>query len=203
MKKITLAAMAALLMFASCNNKATTEQQTPAPTADAKPVNPDGEGFKRVKVGHYSMALPDNMTENKSLNEEASLQYADLTGEFYVIVIDETKLSVDSALRDAGLLGKKKSDTSLWISFADLMVKNYKNSVQDFKEFHQQERTINGLRALQNTFEGKVDSYDVYYVINFIEGKDHLYQIMTWTMTKYKDRYQEKMDHMLNSFREE
>lgn len=201
MKRITLAVAAALLLVASCNNKPATEQ--PAAATETKPVNPDGEGFKRIKVAQYSIALPDNMTQQNNLNDDASLQYADLTGEFYIITIDETKTSVDSALRDAGLLGKKKSDTSLWIGFCDLMANNYKNNVQDFKEFHQRELTINGLRALRNTFEGKVDSYDVFYTIDFIEGKDHLYQVMTWTMTKFRDQYKDKMDHMLNSFREE
>jgi hypothetical protein len=40
------------------------------------------------------------------------------------------------------------------------------------------------------------------FTVAFIEGKETLYMVMTWTFEKTKSEYQEDMDKMINSFKE-
>ncbi len=56
--------------------------------------------------------------------------------------------------------------------------------------------------ARMTTLVAKVHGHSVFYHIAIIEGKDHYYQIMTWTLASRKQRYAGVMNGMIQSFRE-
>src|SRR5688572_26412269 len=69
--------------------------------------------------GNYSMGVPKFMTQAKSLNDEASLQYQNIFKETYVIVIDENKQEFIDAYQE---LESYDSSTSVIANYADTQV---------------------------------------------------------------------------------
>lgn len=161
----------------------------------------DTDKMKEVKVNQYSLSVPDYMTENKKLNEDASLQYANVFKEFYVIVIDETHGAIDSSFTD-NFAAEPYEDTTLFGTFANFMSANYTNKIENVKDKNEKSFTIAGMPARQISFNGNTSNLDIFYNVTFVEGKKHYYQIFTWTMSKYKEQYLPEMDKMISTFKE-
>ena len=77
----------------------------------------------------YTLTVPSYMSKNESLHDEASLQYANLFKEFYVIVIDEPKTEFSSALIDNLLTDSYNDDLD---GYTKLLLDNFGLSVEDF-----------------------------------------------------------------------
>ncbi|RRJ89018.1 hypothetical protein EG240_13035 [Paenimyroides tangerinum] len=64
------------------------------------------------------------------------------------------------------------------------------------------ETTINGLLAILFTVKAKISGYTAYYHFTYIQGKENYYQILTWTFDSKENDHKEKMNAMINSFKE-
>ncbi|MFZ6051274.1 hypothetical protein [Halocola ammonii] len=160
----------------------------------------DGK-FKRVKVdSEYSLDIPNFLSESNILNEVASLQYQDIIRDFYVIVIDERKSELRSALN---LGGFSKSDYSHDLDgYTSIMLDSYSFQMNMKKEPTIVEGTVDNKPARFVTVEGEVENEDVFWKVAFIEGTYKFYQVYTWTAADKKDEYKITMNQVLKSFRE-
>lgn len=152
--------------------------------------------------GRYQMTLPKYLSPDSSLNREASLQFANIFKEVYIIVIDESReMFLDMYWDSIGFDSTKSA------------LENYSNS--QMSSIHANMKTVtyeSEFRILQ-TQSGKSLVKDISgfqdgiedemgFTVAFIEGKFNLYMVMTWTFAKTKKTYQRDMDNMIISFKE-
>ncbi len=147
----------------------------------------------------YTLTVPSYLSENKSLNEEASLQYANLFKELYVIVIDEVKTDFNIALTDNLLTDSYSPDID---GYAKLLLDNFALSIEDFSASSIDKTIINSMNARIATIEGSVEGIDVFYTLAAVEGKSNFYQVLTWTLGDKKDDYKDKMQGIVRSIQE-
>lgn len=153
--------------------------------------------YQTVKVKNYSLDVPNHLSEVNNLNDDASLQYQNAFKELYVIVIDETKREVRYALAIEGA-GDIYSDD--FGGYTRLMIDNLKQSIP-MKNIKIQDTIIHSLDAKIIGFNSKVEEYDVFYKLAFINGIENYYQIMSWTLLDKKQEHEKIMDKMIYSFK--
>lgn len=155
------------------------------------------EEFKKIEVKNYALQLPSYLSKTNDLNEDASLQYQNLFRELYIIVIDESKQEVEQAIELNELEDIYSNDFN---GYVELLSTGLENNIE-FKNKKEKDTVINSLQAKLIKFEGKVENYDVFYEIAFVNGVSNYYQIMTWTLLKRKSDYEAIMDKMIYSFK--
>lgn len=148
----------------------------------------------------YSVEIPESMEETTGLNGDASLQYQNPGKELYIIVIDETKKSFGEAVE---MYGEQSGVTeNTFRSYADFILEDYKTAFPTEEEPSKKETEINGLEAEVYTYYTTFNSLNIVMKLALVDGAEHYYQLMTWTLKKYEDDHMPKMDAMINSFKE-
>jgi len=194
---IPVVAVLALAVFTAsgCSSKPKTPEDRNAVEAD--------DSFEEVKInGLYSMKLPDYLTAGNDLNDEASLQYQNVYKEVYVIVIDEPKQEFIDVFKELEDYDDSKSACE---NYADQQMESIEGNMETVTSKSTVRKTkINGCDARIADVAGTQAGIDdaMGFTVAFVEGKENLYMIMTWTFEKSKDQYQEDMDMMINSFKE-
>ncbi|CAN5135796.1 hypothetical protein BH09BAC5_BH09BAC5_10370 [soil metagenome] len=160
------------------------------------------EAERIVINNEYSVKIPSHMTKNNDLNSEASLQYADLKEELYIIVIDESVSEFVEAFKN-----EKGWNTSMTSAenYRRVQLSNMKKKMK-FKGKPVIEKTKAGSLATEIVdFKGKVSGIDalIAYKIGFLECNDKLYMIMTWTTNDMLSKNNSEMNMMIKSFRSE
>lgn len=147
----------------------------------------------------YSLEVPSFMEATTALNDDASLQYQNLIKELYVIVIHETKDEINNAITDNNLDFIYSKDFD---GYSQMVVDNFNESINIINRSEISDIIINGLKAKTFTLSGTVEGVEAYFKFCLVEGNDNYYQIMTWTLEDRKDKYSEKMNSIINSFKE-
>lgn len=159
--------------------------------------------FNEVKInGLYSMSLPDYLTEGYELNSEASLQYQNEVKEVYVIVIDESKEEFIEVFESIGEYDSTKSAVD---NYAEAQMESIEENMSEVtSKSTMRKADLAGCPAricdVAGTQDGITDAMG--FTVAFIEGKETLYMVMTWTFEKTKPDYQDDMNEMINSFKE-
>lgn len=200
MRKLFFIPVVAVLALGSftiggCGNKAKSPEDRNSLQAD--------DSFEEVKVnGLYSMKVPDYLSQGYDLNSEASLQYQNVVKEVYVIVIDEPKQDFIDVFMS---LGDYDSTKSACDNYAEAQMESIEGNMSAVTSKSTLRKTkLNGCDARLCDVSGTQSGIDdaMGFTVAFIEGKETLYMIMTWTYDKSKSDYQEDMDKMINSFKE-
>lgn len=158
--------------------------------------------FNTVKIQNkYKIAIPKYMKQTDQLNDEAALQYNNLFKENYIIVIDESKQTFIAAMDEAEI-----NDTiySVIENYRNIQLQLLKTNITISQEEQSKKMTINNMDAVQVSFVGKVPDVEdeIAYILTFIEGKNDLYMIMTWTLSEYSKRYTGTYQKIAHSFKE-
>jgi hypothetical protein len=155
--------------------------------------------FELVRINNeYSMELPSFMKASNDLNDEASLQYQNVFKETYVIVIDENKEEFKEVFVDLGDYNDSVS-----------MVKNYKNVQLSFLE---EAVSINSVTELESTVinglpfeivevDAESEGVEVVYNIGYVDGKEKVYMIMTWTEKRRNEKNKALFQKIIKSFK--
>lgn len=157
---------------------------------------------KTLIVGHdnrIEITLPYLLTESFTLHEQAVIQYQNLLQELYVIVLEEPKDEVLHFLETDEAVSNFTADFD---GYARLLNENMQFRIQFDSISEMTDTKINGLNAKKQTFSGDVNGVNAYYEVALVEGKDHYYQILTWTLQTLKEEHLERMKSMIASFRE-
>jgi hypothetical protein len=156
-----------------------------------------------VVNNRYSVELPSFLKQTTRLNDEASLQYWDKTIEFYTTVIDEDKEEFEGALKELKKRADNWEDTPILDSMAAFSLQNMFEDLDKLIKSEFVETEINGLKALTfSILDKKRWSTSIYYQFGFIEGKDTLYQIISWTIGENANMFKDKMEKIIFSFNE-
>jgi hypothetical protein len=137
----------------------------------------------------YSIFVYNNMKETKDLNESASLQYQDTVKQMYLMVIEEDKKSLNEVQADYKL-----------DPYFNFVLDNLKG-LENFKSTDPVSITINGMKARQCVITGSLDNLDLYYILTVVESNDHLFQVLTWTVTGSKTKLKVALDAMVKTFK--
>ena len=126
--------------------------------------------------GLYQIEVPSGMTSNLDIYPNASLGYANLSSEKYLIVLDESKSKWIDVLIEMGM--NDKEYMSEYISYLSGAMEDSLNSTSSLSDVSLNDSTSATLMEISGTSEG----IDVIWNTLFIEGKDNLYQISFWTL---------------------
>ena len=199
MRKLLFPVVAALALTSFATSGCSSKPKT---AEERNQVKPD-ESFKEVKINSlYSMSLPDYLTEGNDLNDQASLQYQNIYKEVYVIVIDESKEDFVNTFKELGEYDDSKSACDNYAKAQMESIEGNMETVTSKSAFRKTK--LHGcdtrISDVVGTQSGITDAMG--FTVAFVEGKENLYMIMTWTFEKDKAKYQDDMDMMINSFKE-
>jgi len=157
----------------------------------------------------YEVKLPNSLTNQNNLYEQASLQYGDRKTDFFVAVIDENRSEVNDMLYEV-------LKDSLHIRSKNAFAKKFK--LENYFEICKKgwaeanmmrptakqitETTINKYPAIVVETTEEVNGIGVFYVVAIIETKKTYYQIFTWTLANKKEKHYQQMKEIINSFKE-
>ena len=145
----------------------------------------------------YTMAVPEYMTELKSLNDDASFQYANIYKETYTIVINENKQDFIDAFKEIEIYNDSLSPLD---NYSDYQIKSTKESM-DNGEYKKLNTKIRNLDSNQYEVYGKTEGIDVNYLVSFVESDEDVYMIMSWTLKNRYKKYKNTFKLIQNSFK--
>lgn len=157
--------------------------------------------FNVVKIANeYQLSVPTYMTEAKSLNDVASLQYQNVFKETYVIVIDEDKQNLIDTFFELG-----EYDTLMSVSknYCNIQMKMLQENMTVVSQTTPSAVKIGTLDAHQVEMVGTSGDVkqEIAYFLTFIEGEEKVYMIMSWTLKNRKDKYSKTFAEVSNSFK--
>lgn len=199
MRKFLIPVVAVLALSTFATSGCSSKPKTPEERNEVKP----DDSFKEIKINKlYSISLPDYLTVGDDLNDEASLQYQNIYKEVYVIVIDEPKQEFIDVFKELGEYDEAKPACD---NYASAQMESIEGNMETVTTKSSLRKTkIGGCDArisdVAGTQAGITDAMG--FTVAFVEGKETLYMIMTWTFEKDKSKYQDDMDMMINSFKE-
>lgn len=150
------------------------------------------DDFEVVTVGNrYQISIPNYMDATDELHEEAGLQFMNAFKETYIIVIDEDKESFINSFTEI-----ESYDTTMSVidNYAGVITGSIETS-KDLTLGEPKKTTVNGMDARLYLMEGRADGIpeEISYILAYIEGKDRIYAISSWTlknrMVKYKNTF--------------
>jgi len=145
----------------------------------------------------YSIDLPPFLTATAELNKDASLQYQNGAREFYVVVIDEPRKKFDDLMKQGELGYGPDLD-----GYSRLLVDSIREKLGDKDKQAPKTEKINGLDARLTSLTGTVQNINVYWRVAYVQGRNHYYQVLCWTLTQNKDKYDAQMGEIIHSFKE-
>lgn len=151
--------------------------------------------FTDVKVdGQYELRVPAYMQPCTDLHKNAAMQLQSAENDIYLVVIDEKK----SVIHDLGMYYNLKSYFSTVLK--QPFIKEIKNVTTDSIPVPLQ---IGTNKALTTTIKGLVNNQHVFYKLTVVETPTSFYQIIIWTRNDKKERFENDMMKIIESFKEE
>lgn len=138
----------------------------------------------------FVLSLPADMVP-ADLDDKASMQYQAADRELYVMVLDESKETLNGFGLEYDLATYAKVALHNFDSTATVTPAVQK--IGDYKAMH---------AGLNRKVQSKGREYDAVYRLTVIETPKNFYQILTWTMSSWYDKNRADMEHMEGSFRE-
>lgn len=149
----------------------------------------------------FSMKIPEHMSQDMTLNDQASLQFSNPDSEKYIIVIHESKSWYIEIFRDQDDYDESESVID---NFADHQVYFLSEDQDVLDQTEMAERKSHGMDARRVNVDANLAGINISitYFYYFVEGKDNLYTIMAWTARHQKDDFKREVRKMFNSFKE-
>lgn len=150
----------------------------------------------------YSINLPTYFTKAYELNSEASLEYQNEAKEVYIIIIDESTDEFVTVFKELNAYDSTKSAIDNYVRAQTESIRENMSKVTVESPLRKVQ-TQSG-EALVYDMAGFQDGIDeeMGFTVAFMQGKNCLYMLMTWTFQKSKSVYQNDMDNMIISFKE-
>lgn len=161
----------------------------------------DMDAFHTVTVkGNYSVDIPRFMTTTTGLNEEASLQYQSLLNEAYLLIIDEPKSGFKQVYED---LAQYDKNLSLLENYRQARLQILSRTTKVNSKTNPKPFKINNLNSIYQEVDATLRNVDneISYFITFVEGNDHVYMIMAWTLNSKKQEHKKTFKTIAESFK--
>lgn len=160
--------------------------------------NSKNEKYEKKSVENkFSLLIPESLGKTNKLNSIASIQFENTNQDFYIMVLDESKDAFAKAVNN-----------NVYNSTADLggyykvIVNHFKEiTSKDFKVYNIEKKKINHSNAIVFSMSGINDGYPAFYRYAIIESNKRYYQIMSWTNTSQEQKYTDRMNKIIDSFK--
>lgn len=140
----------------------------------------------------YQIEVPGDMsTMTTNINEEASLQYANLSKEKYLMIIHEDKYDFMETLEIV-------NQSNIMQEFTNIMVQHYEESFNSVANAY--DITFNGLLAKKIEITGTLEGIPLVWHTVLIEGEEYLYQICFWTLKSREDKHMQQLFNSAKTF---
>ena len=151
--------------------------------------------------GLYEISVPKYMKEVSHLNVDASMQFRNDSIKTYLVIIDEDKSDFVEAYEE---LGAYDSSLSTIGNYRKVQIDYFIKKMTVIGPTATKKLTIDGMDAEQVEFTGRVADVDsdIFYMMTFVEGRNDVYMIMTWTLGNSEETYKKTFYKMVDSFRE-
>lgn len=151
------------------------------------------EEDKKPKVitgtdGKSQITVPGNWSIQKNLNDDATIQVANLRAEQYAIVISESKVDFTSEMT--------LSD------FAEIIKENARNAITNPVMTEIKALSVNGHSAVQFEAEGSMNNIKAKWLYTIIDAPKNYHQIMTWSLQSKFEANRPAFVDLINSFKE-
>lgn len=154
--------------------------------------------FKHVEVDSlYAVSIPKYMKEMPNLNDQATLQYGNVYKNLYTVVIHEDKEDFIDYYTE---IGAYNDSISILDNYTTGQVQYFKKSLIECMVIPYQLKNIKGHDARQCGFNGVVGGVKVAYLVAYIEAKDDLFMIMSWTDVDRFNRFENTFEAINDSF---
>jgi uncharacterized protein YegL len=152
---------------------------------------------KKTVENKFSILIPESLGQTTKLNDAASIQFENIKQDFYIIVLDEPKDAFTKAV------GAKLLNTTADLDgYYKIVVDHFRDiTPKDFKVYNIEKKKINHSNAIVFSMSGISNDYHVLYRYAVIESNKRYYQIMSWTNTSKEEKYTERMNKIIDSFR--
>ena len=178
MKKII--SLLFLLLLSSCNENSKNEKYE-----------------KKSVENKFSLLIPESLGLTNKLNSIASIQFENTNQDFYIMVLDESKDAFTKAVNN-----KVYNTTTDLDGYYKVIVNHFKEiTSKDFKVYNIEKKKINHSNAIVFSMSGINDGYPAFYRYAVIESNKRYYQIMSWTNTSQEQKYTDRMNKIIDSFK--
>jgi len=160
--------------------------------------NLQNEKYEKKSVENkFSLLIPESLGQTNKLNSIASIQFENTSQDFYIMVLDESKDQFTKAVDN------KVYDTTADLDgYYKVVVNHFKEiTSKDFKVYYIEKKKINHSNAIVFSMSGINDGYPAFYRYAIIESNKRYYQIMSWTSTSQEQKYTERMNKIIDSFK--
>jgi len=152
---------------------------------------------KKTVENKFSLLIPESLEQTNKLNSIASIQFENTNQDFYIMVLDESKDVFNKAVN------KEIYNTTTDLDgYYKVIVNHFKEiTSKDFKVYNIEKKKINHSNAIVFSMSGINDGYPAFYRYAVIESNKRYYQIMSWTNTSQEQKYTDRMNKIINSFK--
>lgn len=177
--------------------------------SDSEKVDDLKEEFPKVDLANYDTVAFENefqfivlkeLTQSRNESDRALIGYSHLSKEKHIYIEQESKTTYVKSLEARKLLKKKGI---LLEKFADEYVDHLVNmwEVEELSPMTISE--VNKLKNVRVSFQAKVNGFprSKFYNIRFVEGKEMIYILVTWTVDKSKEQFEKEALAMGLSFK--
>lgn len=138
-----------------------------APSPESAPA----ERMVQTLEGELRIRMSDSWSALTVLNDDAEIQVGNLAREEYLIVVKDLKEDYDGSLRD---FAEQTSGAII-----DSLTRTTSTELADFE--------LSGKPALRREMSGTLQTARVEYMFTAVEGSEHYFQILAWTLRSKKN----------------
>ncbi len=162
----------------------------------------DEQEWQTVRaLNSYSIDVPAGMKPTTELNPVASLQYEWEEEELYTICIRENKEEIKKVFLENGFDSASKEAIPVE-TYAQLVLTAFENNMLVITHSPMQKiKSAQGYAGVQTEITSEIDGNEGYYIFSVLETPEDYYQIVSWTLNKFKSKHRGSMLRMCNSFR--
>ena len=152
----------------------------------------------------YTIKLDGDMNRmrEQDANEDASLQYANIFKEKYIMIISEGSYYMDNVWNNVDSLNVYGFDTTIssFENYVNLLIEGLEYKFQS--EANVSECSINGEFAKKAQIDGFFNGYDISWTSFLIKGQHDFFQICVWTTLNNKLDNLSELEKMAKTFKE-
>lgn len=156
---------------------------------------------RTIKVNNkYSLDIPGDMSPMTiEKNPDASLQYANLWKEMYIMVIDESKSEFENIIKSEYMYDYSLSNFG---NYVQILSEGFKESFDMYNKPKITDVIIGGKVSKEIEVYGYIDGVGISGIVYITEGDEDFYQIFVWTLSSKKSKNLSLLEEVALTFKE-
>jgi len=154
------------------------------------------QDFKTINIINSTTIKLPKYLNKKPLQMVTTIQYENAEKEVYTRITHSTKNEFITLYTQNNAYDASKS---ILENYKTAQLNVLKSNIKDQSHLTNKTAIIDNMPSEIMECEGKLIDIDIYYHVTFIEGKENLYYIHSWTTLSKKSKYQETFHQIATS----